>query len=380
MTMPSHTNKSDQRDLKEGGSTPSTERRTTYNMWFTDGYADKFTELRELIGSGLALPSETPNDDSYRVSRHLLNKVSAISNAPSNLDYISRAEDNLREHSLARQLQDRDDGVATIRLIRRRTAVEISKPGGGEMRVPWINLIPPNTKFFLQQVQENRKEKVQIIDTFGEWIAFFFGSQPEVYNYSGTLLNAKNHNWKSEFQENYEHFLRGSQAVKFRATMLLQYDDVVVEGYMLDCSTSLSANEDKAVPFSFNLLVTNRSPLDPRSMIGLRWQRSMGTAAEAALYSSMNELLALTTDQRVDKLETFYLMREYFSGNYIEAAGTATNRGGKIETDTGREPGQKGGLNPARSKPSPYKIDEKQIDANPGNKLPSDIAGLIPLA
>ncbi|TAL45266.1 MAG: hypothetical protein EPN91_02790, partial [Salinibacterium sp.] len=219
------------------------ERIVKYNVFLTDAFGGAVGSLRFMDVPGA--PDQIDginNDDSYRSSRHLVNRRSpgyrVVADLDGEIDVQASTDDldSLRENSLARQIQDKQDRSAVIRLIRRLNKDELAKRSGSEGVVPWENLIPPNTKFFLEGVQENREEKVQIIDTFGEWVAFFFGRRPEIYSYSGTLLNAKNHDWKNEFQENYDNYLRGSQAVKNQATIMLQYDDVLVEGYMLNCS------------------------------------------------------------------------------------------------------------------------------------------------
>lgn len=315
------------------------ERLVEYGLILTDAFNDYSGEITFLDNP--AVPQQIDgwnNDDSYRQSRYLLAKGEAGD--------IAAVTENLRENSLARQLAAKEDQPATIRLIRRIKQNEFAKEKKLENRRPWKNLIPPNTKFFLEQVQESREEKVQVIDTFGEWVAFFFGRRPEVYTYSGTLLNSKNHDWKNEFQENYDNFLRGSQAVKNHATMLLQYDDVVVEGYMMNCSISQAAVADNAVPFSFSLLVLNRSPLNPQLITYLRYRRSGATEAEKQLYQNMQEALDLSKAGRLDELETFLIMREYFAGNYIPAAGKLTHRSdaATIDSESTTRPGEVGGL------------------------------------
>lgn len=218
------------------------ERLLKYNIFLTDAFSggaafrDSFFQA-----PGTPIPI-IDNDDSYRRSRHLLTNGGADGSNQVSLD-------NIREHSLARQLQSKSDNQpATIRLIRRLKPEELAQQKSSERGLPWVNLIPPNTKFFLEQVQENREEKVQVIDTFGEWIAFFFGRKPEVYSFAGTLLNSKNHDWKNEFQMNYDLFLRGSQAVRYKATVFIHYDDVMVEGFILNSSIQMTAIADKAVP------------------------------------------------------------------------------------------------------------------------------------
>ena len=305
------------------------ERVIDYNTVLTDAFGQPVSASGSVILDTDGIPKQIDgfqNDDAYRTSRHYgLNKKST-GNATTDA--------MLRESSLARQVQEKVDQPAIIRLIRRVRQDEVvgRDPTQGNRQLPWANIIPPNTKFFLESVVENREEKVQIVDTFGEWMAFFFGRRPEVYNYSGSLLNTSNHNWKDEFQMNYEYFLRGSKAVENHATMFLQYDDVIVEGYMLNCQMSQHALQDKSVPFTFNMLVLNRSPLNPLNLLSMRMARSGSSSSESELFQSMSAALSLTDaagkpdPKKLENIETFLLMREYFSGNYIPGAGTAVSQ------------------------------------------------------
>ncbi len=356
------------------------ERVIEYNLFLTDAFGSG-----PAVGSFFddsAIPDQIDgfaNDDAYRRSRHY-----ALKNAAG----TAQLSDALRESSLARQLQDKDEQPATIRLIRRIRPDEAlgRDPTQGGRQLPWVNVIPPNTKFFLENVVENREEKVQVVDTFGEWIAFFFGRRPEVYAYSGVLLNAKNHDWKNEFQENYEYFLRGSQAVKYRATMFLQYDDVVVEGFMLNCNLQQNAASDKGVPFSFNLLVINRSPLDPRNLLALRFARSGLSDTEQQLFQSMQSALDLVSGspsdqaQKRDNLETFLLMREFFAGRYLPPAGVGVHYPdtGQIQGPNSVAPGVVGGTAQQSDLLNPYtptltsRLDTGQLGGILGRDVTQD--------
>ena len=129
----------------------------------------------------------------------------------------------------------------------------------------------------------------------------------------------------------------------------------------------MSGAADKAVPFSFNMLVINRAPVNYRTMIGMRIERSGGTLLEQALFKGLNEALDLTNKGRIDELETFLLMREYFSGHYVPGAGTTVHRPGtgNIEAQTSSPPGQVGGLVNAKPESCPFSSPTKdKIDAS----------------
>lgn len=312
--------------VAESVSAPvGSEQTIEYELFVTDpgidGYSDEDSNAADVI-----------NDDFYRTSN------------------VSMSG----EMMLSRQLTEKEERPATIRLIRRLSTEEMTH-SAGTSGLPWVNIIPPNTKFFLESVQENREEKVQVMDTFGEFVAFFFGRRPEVYQYSGTLLNAKNHDWKNEFQENYEYFLRGSQAVKHRATMILQYDDVMVEGYMMSCQIQQSAMADKSVPFSFNLLVLNRSPINPRKQLMNRFNRSGLSISEKELFNSMqNTFLSYGSKSKSsDELSTFLLLREHLVGNILPSAGTAviTNTN-SVQSESSKVPNSYAGALPTAASAS----------------------------
>lgn len=378
--MPPSTSRSEQVATYHGQGSLGGETTLDYNIFLTDAFGAGPLQLSFFVDD--AVPKEIDgfvNDDAYRASRHYLLRQGSAN--PSQTD-------NLRESSLARQLQNKSDQPATIRLIRRIKPEEAARhdPTQGGRQLPWVNLIPPNTKFFLENVIENREEKVQVVDTFGEWIAFFFGRRPEVYSYSGMLLNAKNHNWKDEFQENYDNFLRGSKAVEFGATMFLQYDDVMVEGFMLNCNLQMNAALDKGVPFSFNLLVIARSPLNPRALMAARFARSGGSTAEQQLFQNMQQALKLLTGNAAsdaaarDSLATFLLMREFFAGNYAPPAGTAVlyPYSGTLQGQNAMAPGVAGGLATQSSASAPFqaqslgKLNAAQVTQLTGRDVSQD--------
>lgn len=113
------------------------------------------------------------------------------------------------------------------------------------------------SNFIIQQINETRAEKQQIIETFGEDYVYFFGEQPRFLDVRGILLNTSDFNWKSEFLTNYEQHLRGTRLVEQNARIYFYFDDVVVEGYMLSTNVAGSSDNPHMLPFSFQLYITN---------------------------------------------------------------------------------------------------------------------------
>jgi len=112
------------------------------------------------------------------------------------------------------------------------------------------------SNFFVQTVQEQRQEKQQIVDTFGESYIFFFGESPRFVQVSGMLLNTLDFNWRDEFWENYDRYFRGTKLVERGARLYLIYDEIIVEGYMVMAQATESAENPWVIPFNFQMFVT----------------------------------------------------------------------------------------------------------------------------
>ena len=152
-----------------------------------------------------------------------------------------------------RFLKENDaDTPASIRLI--------GKTSSGSKNQA-VDLIPPFSKFFLESYQEGHVERHQIVETFGEFYAFFFGERPAIYTFSGILLNTPDINWKEDFMFYYENFLRGTKCVEYQAKLLFTYNLSQVEGFLLGVNTGASSVSDKGVQVSFQFLVTDRKSM-----------------------------------------------------------------------------------------------------------------------
>lgn len=122
----------------------------------------------------------------------------------------------------------------------------------------WSNT---NHNFILTDVAESRQEKMQIIETFGDHYTFFYGEKPIVLQCAGMLVDTQDFNWKNEWWYNYNNFLRGTKAVEHRSRVFLGFDDVLVEGYIMNCSAQYSKDQPNLSPFSFSILLA-KPPLD----------------------------------------------------------------------------------------------------------------------
>ena len=230
-------------------------------------------------------------------------------------------EDGVQERrnslSLARQIATKNDQEAVIRLMARDRNYRADQSKGAKKANPLKNVIPPYTKFFLESVSESRVEKAQVIETFGEFVAFFFGRRPEVYQFGGRLLNTKIHDWKNDFQEVYDNFLRGTKAVENGATVFIQYDDVVAEGFLMNCNVEYSGIANNECPFNFSMIVTNRAPINQLARLRERRSRGIFSDAEQQLLNSLESL------RTADNKTPFVLMHQILSGHGSNASDAA---------------------------------------------------------
>ena len=119
-------------------------------------------------------------------------------------------------------------------------------------------------KFILQSITENRKEKVQILETFDKNANLsFFGSTTKVYQISGTCLEAnggpiKNHyKWASTFKHFYENYLRGTQLVKNKKIAVLAAQENLFYCYPISLNISNNSTSQHLATFSMEMIVTD---------------------------------------------------------------------------------------------------------------------------
>jgi hypothetical protein len=150
--------------------------------------------------------------------------------------------------------------------------------------------------FILQSVQFSRQERVQVQETFGDFYTFFFGESPSVASLSGILFNTKDFNWKNEFLRNYDQYLRGTKCVETRSRVYLGFDDVLLEGYMLNVSIPQQSDAPYLVAFTCSFLITQYMDLTTtysstvKSIEEVR-TNSAGQATEYLTGTSLDETL-----------------------------------------------------------------------------------------
>jgi hypothetical protein len=123
------------------------------------------------------------------------------------------------------------------------------------------NILNAYSEFFLQSVRESQTEKVQVVETFTDYYAFFFGKRPPVYTFSGTLLNDQNYKWTNDLMFFYDNFFRGTSSVQLGAQAYVNYDGRLVGGFLLNLNIQQNAELYKGALFSFDVLVITHQPI-----------------------------------------------------------------------------------------------------------------------
>lgn len=138
--------------------------------------------------------------------------------------------------------------------------------------------------FFLTQAAENFQEIMQVDKVLADdYVAFFFGTQPPQFQYSGMLLNTLQDDQRGSFARAYLQMLRGTQLAKRGALARLRYDSVIVSGTMFAHQQQLVAENEMAVPFSFSFLVKEYVVITNLPFAKLTPQAYVKLAADSAI-------------------------------------------------------------------------------------------------
>jgi hypothetical protein len=188
--------------------------------------------------------------------------------------FIETETDPFSENMQQQAQQARDPFSAEDDGIRRPIrGLEVKTPTYSYMRVitdsgemlPFINSAStsgvPNTQtygnYLIQNLSFNAAEKMQIVQTFGEDYAFFFGQAPIQASVQGALIQSPDFPWSAEMWLNYQNLLRGSRLAERGARLYLYYDGVLLEGLPISFSPTATADQPHLVPFGMAILVTS---------------------------------------------------------------------------------------------------------------------------
>lgn len=124
------------------------------------------------------------------------------------------------------------------------------------------------TNFILTSVQEDRREKFQIFETFGDPALFFFDKKTPIYSFSGFLVDAEHKDearpgappddkgsWANEFRNLWETEIRGTKLIESNKIAAVTFKKSIIYGYPVNLSLQTDARQPFMAAFSFNMIV-----------------------------------------------------------------------------------------------------------------------------
>lgn len=126
-----------------------------------------------------------------------------------------------------------------------------------------ITLLPKTrtNRFYLQNFQINKIEKISIIETFGKSSLYTFNEKAKYYSFSGIVLDTYSpsgkaagvdgkYYWAQQLQVYYENYLRGGILKRNNQYgSLTLFGNVIYYGYPIQMIFSKTANEDNSQQF-----------------------------------------------------------------------------------------------------------------------------------
>ena len=124
------------------------------------------------------------------------------------------------------------------------------------------------SKFILTSVQEDRREKFQIFETFGDPALFFFDKKTPIYSFSGFLIDSEHKDqtrpgappddkgsWANEFRQLWETEIRGTKLIESNKIAAIAFKKSIIYGYPVNLSIQTDARQPFMAAFSFNMVV-----------------------------------------------------------------------------------------------------------------------------
>ncbi len=202
-------------------------------------------------------------------------------------------------------------------------------------------------KFYLQALDITRRERVQILETFGAPVASFFGESAKVYNFSGVALDAdttRGGERKGEYFHGtsllylYDNFMRGTKLIENNSVAIMQVNNHSIYGYPLQFSYRALSELDKAIQFSFSMFVKDHVYALPGAIDTPMMKKNVGLQnvnnAQADALENLRDLLApvITTLKYRQDSRWLEIQKEATSASENIAVAVEAITGGEVTT------------------------------------------------
>jgi hypothetical protein len=172
------------------------------------------------------------------------------------------------------------------------------------------------TNFILTNVQEDRREKFQIFETFGDPALFFFDKKTPVYSFSGFLIDSEHKDevrpgtppddkgsWANEFRQLWETEIRGTKLIESNKIAAVAFKRSLIYGYPINLSLQTDARQPFTAAFSFNMVV-KKHKLEGVSLSSLDVRLFMSAAQRDQFDIGMKNLVDMEASLKI--LQTEY--------------------------------------------------------------------------
>jgi len=110
---------------------------------------------------------------------------------------------------------------------------------------------------YLQQVMEMRAERMDIMHTFGNERALFFGQKANLFRYSAIVMDFEGHRDRENLIAEYNEKLRASASASttYDTYVTIQFNKSIRHGYLVDLLVTSSADRPDLATIQFTMWV-----------------------------------------------------------------------------------------------------------------------------
>lgn len=185
---------------------------------------------------------------------------------PALFSVTSRDTKLLTKTAFASVLEDQADRLASVAtsdsaadIQKIRDSIALHNSADNERKIE--ELVYSSDHFILQSVSRSDNEKYQVVNTFGEPVVIFYDRNIRIYGFNMVLPNAQNVRWRDEFHQAYDKYLRGTAIAENNYRLILTFDEIMLEGALLNLSINQSANDPMSTTASFQMFVEKETLL-----------------------------------------------------------------------------------------------------------------------
>lgn len=202
-------------------------------------------------------------------------------------DFTKRAIRPGRDSTMSLGMRDRQDTVATMRLVQSpkldsANAKELSETIAGSWIHQETDTVVYN-RFTVQNLQFSDSENIQVFQ--GQRESVFLESSARgvrTLQLSGTLLNSTNFEWFNTWLRNYDRVFRASKSIRERVWIDMVVDGVVYSGYIVSMTTGQNSIQWNTPAWNMSMVLFAVQPA-PDAVVDAKVETSFYVDADFAM-------------------------------------------------------------------------------------------------